>query len=122
MIKFISTDDLLSIRNEVLREGKLTPEECRFPTDSVPGAFHLGYYVADVLACIASFHPQVYGWQGSRHPVVVRNGIILVERHVKINPDKRFFPRKANLIYCFHNVLMMQMVYASFCRAAKFSI
>lgn len=62
MIEFIKTDDtLLTIRNNVLREGKLPLEACVFPTDNLPGAFHLGYYVGDELVCIASFHPQVYG-------------------------------------------------------------
>jgi len=62
MIKFIKIDDtLLAIRNNVLREGKLRLEECVFPTDTLPGAFHLGYYVGDELVCIASFHPQTYG-------------------------------------------------------------
>jgi len=61
MIKFIQQDDLLSIRNEVLREGKLSLDECRWPSDDIPGTFHLGYYIDDRLACIASFHPQSYG-------------------------------------------------------------
>jgi predicted GNAT family N-acyltransferase len=61
MIKFITVDDLLPIRNEVLREGRLTPDECRFPSDKIEGAFHLGYYQNDELACVASFHPQNYG-------------------------------------------------------------
>ena len=61
MIKFIAVDELLPIRNEVLREGRLTLDECRFPSDKIEGAFHLGYYVGDELACIASFHSQNYG-------------------------------------------------------------
>jgi len=62
MIKFITIDDtLLAIRNDVLREGKLSLEACVFPTDNLPGAFHLGYYVESKLACIASFHPQTFG-------------------------------------------------------------
>lgn len=60
MIKFITVNDLLGIRSEVLRDGRPL-EECMFPTDSLPGAFHLGYYVDKELACIASFHPQSYG-------------------------------------------------------------
>jgi GNAT superfamily N-acetyltransferase len=44
MIKFIESTDLLPVRNIVLREGKLTNDECRFPTDEIDGAFHLGYY------------------------------------------------------------------------------
>lgn len=61
MIKFIEVEDLLAIRNEVLREGRLTLNECRFPTDKIEGAFHLGFYKDDELACILSFHPQTYG-------------------------------------------------------------
>src|ERR1700744_340888 len=60
-IKFIQQDDLLSIRNEVLREGKLTLDECRWPSDDIPGTFHLGYFVGNRLLSIASFHPQPYG-------------------------------------------------------------
>ncbi|MDF2431907.1 MAG: hypothetical protein JWP44_1538 [Mucilaginibacter sp.] len=61
MIKFIAVDDLLSIRNVVLRGGKIVLEQCRFPTDQLSGAFHLGYYANGHLVCIASFHPQSYG-------------------------------------------------------------
>ncbi|QJD96925.1 GNAT family N-acetyltransferase [Mucilaginibacter robiniae] len=60
MVKFISTTDVLPIRNEILRNGKLTPEQCRFPGDELPGSFHLGYYADEQLVCIASFHPQSY--------------------------------------------------------------
>ncbi|AMR31845.1 GCN5 family acetyltransferase [Mucilaginibacter sp. PAMC 26640] len=60
MIKFISADDVLPIRNEVLREGKLTPHECRFPNDDADTSFHLGYYINNNLVCIASFHPVEY--------------------------------------------------------------
>lgn len=61
MIKFIESEDLLPIRNEVLREGRLTLDECRFPTDKIEGAFHLGYFVEDLLVCITSLFPQNYG-------------------------------------------------------------
>lgn len=61
MIKFIPVEELLLLRNVILRGGKLTNEQCRFPTDSLPGAFHLGYYIGDELVCVASFHPQSYG-------------------------------------------------------------
>ena len=61
MVKFISKDDVLPIRNEILREGRLTLEQCRFQGDDDPESFHLGYFDHDQLACIASFHPQRYG-------------------------------------------------------------
>lgn len=58
MVRFIAVEHLLNIRNEVLRNGKFLPDECRFPTDQDIGAFHLGYYFGEDLACIGSFHPQ----------------------------------------------------------------
>jgi len=61
MIKFIKSVDLLPVRNVVLREGRLTSEECRFPTDEIDGAFHLGYFDGDKLATVVSLHPQNYG-------------------------------------------------------------
>jgi GNAT superfamily N-acetyltransferase len=61
MIKFITVEELLPLRNTVIREGKLTPNECRFPTDNAEGNFHLGYYIKGALISIASFHPQKYG-------------------------------------------------------------
>jgi predicted GNAT family N-acyltransferase len=61
MIKFIQVEDLLPLRNTLLREGKLTLNECRFPTDNTEGNFHLGYYIKGELVCITSFHPQNYG-------------------------------------------------------------
>lgn len=61
MIKFIAVEELLPLRNTVLRDGKLTPNECRFPTDKLDGNFHLGYFIKGELASIASFHPQSYG-------------------------------------------------------------
>ena len=61
MIKFITVEDLLPIRKEILRPGNFTLDDCRFPTDNLAGAFHLGYYEGEELACIASFSPQSYG-------------------------------------------------------------
>jgi len=60
MIRFIQADDVLAIRNEVLREGRLTLDECRFLNDDAAGSFHLGYFDGDHLVCIASFHLQNY--------------------------------------------------------------
>lgn len=60
MVKFINANDVLSIRASVLRDNKLTPGECRFPGDTIPGSFHLGYYINEKLTCIASFFPQQY--------------------------------------------------------------
>ncbi|TFF40891.1 GNAT family N-acetyltransferase [Mucilaginibacter psychrotolerans] len=68
MIKFITADDVLPLRNVVLREGKLTLNECRFPNDNAEEAFHLGCYVGEELACVASFHPKGYeGYAGKAY-------------------------------------------------------
>lgn len=58
MIKFIKTEDVLPIRNIVLREGKLKDEECFFLNDDAEDTFHLGYYDHDQLVSVASFHHQ----------------------------------------------------------------
>ncbi len=58
MVRFINAGDVLDVRNEVLRDGKLSPEECRFANDEAEGSFHLGYYADNELAVIASFHRQ----------------------------------------------------------------
>lgn len=79
LIKIISPENVLAIRNEVLREGKLTLNECRFPTDIIDGAFHLGYYADGELVCIASFFPQNYeGYTGGGYQL---RGMATVERH-----------------------------------------
>ena len=57
MIRFISTEDTLSLRSAVLREG-IAPELCRFDGDDDENTFHLGYYEDDELICIGSFHKQ----------------------------------------------------------------
>ncbi|MFD0763924.1 GNAT family N-acetyltransferase [Mucilaginibacter lutimaris] len=68
MIKFITANDVLPLRNQVLRDGKLSLQECRFPNDDADGAFHLGYYKDDDLVCIASFHPMGYeGFEGKAY-------------------------------------------------------
>jgi len=61
MIRFITLEDAIPIRNIVLREGKMPPGQPRFPSDDVEGIFHVGYYAGDELACVASFHPESYG-------------------------------------------------------------
>jgi predicted GNAT family N-acyltransferase len=79
MIKFINVGELLPLRNVLLREGKLTNDECRFPTDNLQGAFHLGYYIEEELVCIASLHPQSYGdFEGKGYQL---RGMATVEKY-----------------------------------------
>ena len=58
MIKFIHTTDVLPLRNTVLRDGKLSLTDCIFENDDDSRTFHLGYFEADELVCVASFHSQ----------------------------------------------------------------
>jgi predicted GNAT family N-acyltransferase len=58
MIGFVAVEEILAIRNEVLREGKLSLDECRFPSDLNKGTFHVGNFEEDHPVSIASFHPQ----------------------------------------------------------------
>ncbi|MBS1531821.1 MAG: GNAT family N-acetyltransferase [Bacteroidetes bacterium] len=68
MIRFIPVEDTLAIRNDILRGGKLTLDQCRFSGDENPDAFHLGYFAGDKLVCIATFHPQNYkDYQGKAY-------------------------------------------------------
>ncbi len=57
MIKYINPKDTLSLRSQVLRNGKPL-EECVFPSDLL--GFHLGNFVDGKLSCIASFFPEDY--------------------------------------------------------------
>jgi predicted GNAT family N-acyltransferase len=79
MIKFIPVEELLAVRNEVLREGRLTLSECIFPNDHAYDSFHLGYYVNGELACIASFHAQSYSdLQGNAYQL---RGMATIEKY-----------------------------------------
>lgn len=59
MVKFIPYELTLGLRSKILRDG-LPLNECVFPTDQVEGAFHLAVYVAEEIACVASFFPSKY--------------------------------------------------------------
>jgi len=79
MVKFIDAELTLPLRNEVLREGKLLNSECVFPTDLLPGAFHLGYYIEEQLVCVASFHLQIYGeFEGTGYQL---RGMATIEKY-----------------------------------------
>jgi ribosomal protein S18 acetylase RimI-like enzyme len=68
MIRFIPVEDTLPMRNAILRGGKLTLDQCRWPGDEEPEAFHLGYFDGDKLVCIATFHSQNYNdYQGKAY-------------------------------------------------------
>ncbi len=58
MIEFLKTEDVLPLRNTILREGKLKLEECIFQNDDEPDTFHLGFMINNEAICVASFHHQ----------------------------------------------------------------
>ncbi len=57
MIRFLSVDEVLPVRSEVLRGGKPL-SECYFPGDRDVGSFHLGYFSEEELTGVATFHLQ----------------------------------------------------------------
>ena len=106
MIKFITADDVLPLRNEVLREGKLTLDKCRFLNDDAEGSFHLGYFAGDELACIASFHPTGYeGFEGKAYQL---RGMATAEKYrgkgygnMLVNFSNTYLRgQKVNYIWC----------------------
>jgi GNAT superfamily N-acetyltransferase len=106
MISFIEPEELLSVRNMVLREGKLPLNECRFPTDKVEGAFHLGYYIGGQLVSIVSLHPQTFGdFIGTGYQL---RGMATLEQHQGKGLGNRLLNfaivylrgQKANYIWC----------------------
>jgi len=61
-VRQVDTDDTFNIRKEVLRPDG-TIEECSFEGDNNESTFHLGAYIDDNLASVASFyldnHPKI---------------------------------------------------------------
>jgi len=106
MIKFISVEETLPLRNSVLREGRLTPNEMRYATDSNDGSFHLGYYIKGELVSILSIHPQNYKqYTGEGYQM---RGVATVEKYRGEGIGTRMLNfaivylrgQKANYIWC----------------------
>ncbi len=56
MIKFITSEEVLPLRNKILRDGKLSLDECVFDNDNDDSTFHLGFIVDGEAICVASFY------------------------------------------------------------------
>ena len=56
-IRFINPALTRDLRSRVLRPGRPI-EECSYPEDTLPGAFHLGAFDGEDLVGIASFSPE----------------------------------------------------------------
>lgn len=54
MIKFLKPEEVLPLRNEILRDGKSTLKECVFENDSEESTFHLGFVIDTEIICVAS--------------------------------------------------------------------
>ena len=64
MVKFISFEQTLKLRSEILRNN-LPLNECVFPTDQIESSFHLGFFEKEELISIASFFSNpINGHQG----------------------------------------------------------
>lgn len=58
MVLLIPTNKTYQLRLDVLRDKGMPIASVQFPTDSVNGAFHLGYFVNQDLVGVASFAPS----------------------------------------------------------------
>ncbi|MBU0695549.1 MAG: GNAT family N-acetyltransferase [Bacteroidetes bacterium] len=58
MIKFLNTEEVLPLRNTILRDGNLKNEECVFLNDDADDTFHLGDIIDEQPICVVSFHHQ----------------------------------------------------------------
>lgn len=57
MIKYITTEETLDLRNRVLRNNAGL-DKCVFPTDATEHNFHLGRFEDNKLVSIATFFPE----------------------------------------------------------------
>ncbi len=83
MIRFITVQDTLALRSQVLQSGK-SEHLCINPEDLKPDSFHLGYYdeqnlLICVLTCQQTNHPKLphtgYRLRGmATHPDARRKG------------------------------------------------
>lgn len=62
-IRPIDAQETLTLRREILRPAA-PDDELRFPTDSAPGALHVGCFTYEQLVGIASVHPEEPPWIG----------------------------------------------------------
>ncbi|MGM1430355.1 GNAT family N-acetyltransferase [Sphingobacterium lactis] len=80
MIRFIKTEDTLTLRSEVLQRGK-APALCENPEDSKPDSFHLGYFdETGALVSVLTIHQ-------TNHPKLPHTGYRL--RGMATTPDAR---------------------------------
>lgn len=72
LIRFIRSEELLSLRQQVLKP-KLTRLQCRMPGDDDDTSFHVGLFFKNRLVSIATFmaeaHPELKGYH---HPFRLR--------------------------------------------------
>ncbi len=56
MIKFLETSDVLQLRSDILRDGKLAPASCVVENDDAKTTFHLGSLFKEKIVSVATFH------------------------------------------------------------------
>ncbi|SFU40169.1 Predicted N-acyltransferase, GNAT family [Pustulibacterium marinum] len=63
VIKFITPQEVITVRHPILREGKPL-ESCIFLGDHSAGTFHLGYYENNQLVGVVTLFKKNYGENG----------------------------------------------------------
>lgn len=70
-ILFLQADDVLSLRARVLRPGQ-DISKAKMPMDNEPTTFHLGLFIDDNLACVATFHEDSFAQLPAKLPYRLR--------------------------------------------------
>ena len=91
MIKEISSEETLLLRQKVLREG-LELEFCRFDGDDLKNTFHLGYFsnnqIIGIISCMMSCQNQIRGMAIEPSMQGQRIGSALLEKAIGILKTK----------------------------------
>jgi GNAT superfamily N-acetyltransferase len=67
----IPLEATIPLRLRVLRPGG-TEADCHFPSDHVPGAFHVGTFVEEQCVAVGSFSPEAHADLPARRPYRLR--------------------------------------------------
>lgn len=105
MIRFAKLEEVLPVRIEVLRNGKLEPP-AHHAEDTLEGTFHLAYIEKEDVLGIASFHPvglseykgQGYQLRGMAVKAYAQNQGI--GKQLLIFGEKELQKRKIDYIWC----------------------
>jgi len=77
-IKLISPEDVIAVRQPVLREGKPI-EACIFDGDDLPTTFHVGLFVDGILTAVVTFMENSHKLFNERNQFQLRGMAVLLK-------------------------------------------